>query len=76
MVYSARSAWDLAADEVSDRLVMTYEEAVVYADEAGESVLHEGPVRILPNGWVQLPTGRLLSPSSVHHVDRVPEPKD
>lgn len=48
-----------------------YESAVVYADVDAETVLHEGPVRILANGWVELPTGRLLSPSAVHHVDAV-----
>jgi len=24
------------------------------------------------NGWVELPSGRLLSPSAVHHLDRDP----
>ena len=42
------------------------------ADAAGETVLHEGPATVRANGWVELPSGRLLSPSAVHHVDRDP----
>ncbi|MFC7210104.1 hypothetical protein ACFQL3_06380 [Natronoarchaeum sp. GCM10025321] len=36
----------------------------------GKTVLHEGVVRLLGNGWVELPTGCLLSPDAVHHIDR------
>ncbi|WP_345780881.1 hypothetical protein [Halalkaliarchaeum sp. AArc-CO] len=36
-------------------------------------LLHEGDVRLLANGWVELPTGRLLSPEAVHHIDRKSE---
>ncbi|PSP49582.1 hypothetical protein BRC75_03230 [Halobacteriales archaeon QH_7_69_31] len=45
---------------------------VVYADPDGETVLHQGPATIRANGWVELPSGRLLSPSAVHHFDRDP----
>lgn len=45
-----------------------YDHAVVYAD-AEQTVLHEGPIRLLATGWVELPSGRLLSPNAVHHVD-------
>ncbi len=61
MVVSKRSLWDLFEDE--------YDEAVVYGDRAGDDVLHEGPVRIRASGWVKLPSGRLLSPEAVHHID-------
>jgi hypothetical protein len=56
-------------EAISDLLVSEYDDAVVYGDAAGETVLHEGPVRVLANGWVELPTGRLLSPDVVHHID-------
>nr|WP_267641715.1 hypothetical protein [Haloarchaeobius amylolyticus] len=46
-----------------------YDDAVVYADRESEVVLHEGAVRIRGDGWVELPTGRLLSPEAVHHID-------
>ena len=48
-----------------------YDDVVVYGDK--ETVLHEGPARILANGWVELPSGRLLSPDAVHHIDRQPD---
>jgi len=69
MVISTTSVWDEVADELSDRSVIEYEDATVYGDFEGERVLHEGAVRILPNGWIALPTGRLLSPEAAHHVD-------
>ena len=34
-----------------------------------ETVLHEGPTRVIGNGWGELPTGRLPSPEAVHHID-------
>ena len=46
-----------------------HDSVVVYADPDGETVLHEGPATVRANGWVELPSGRLLSPSSVHHID-------
>lgn len=52
-----------------DDFVKEYRDAVVYGDREGEDVLHEGPVRVLANGWVELGTGRLISPDAVHHVD-------
>jgi hypothetical protein len=70
MVVSTTSLWD----EVYDGFGREYESAVVYADRDGEDVLHDGPVRVLPNGYLELPTGRLLSPDAVHHVD--PRPAD
>ncbi len=69
MVISTESPLDLADVDVTDVLVTEYETAVVYADRTNDTVLHEGAVRILANGWVELPTGRLLSPQAVHHVD-------
>lgn len=51
-----------------------YDRAVVYADADGETVLHEGRVCVRPSGWIELPTGRLLSPDAVHHVDVQPAP--
>lgn len=69
MVVSTDSAWD----ELADLFVQEYRKAVVYADLEGETVLHEGEIRVLANGWIELPTGRLLSPRAVHHVDVEPE---
>lgn len=65
MVVAPESVWEL----FEDAFVQEYEHAVVYADFDRETVLHEGEVRVLANGWVKLPTGRLLSPESVHHID-------
>ncbi|EMA13946.1 hypothetical protein [Haloarcula marismortui] len=65
MVISTEPAWDDAVDQ----FVKDYENAIVYADIDQETVLHEGAVRVLANGWVELPTGRLLSPDAVHHID-------
>jgi hypothetical protein len=62
------SSW-LAAEE----FVVEHPEAIVYGDMDKETVLHEGPLRVLANGWVELPTGRLLSPHAVHHIDTVSE---
>jgi hypothetical protein len=70
MVMSTEPAWG----EVTDAFVTEFDDAVVYADVDSETVLHEGSVRILANGWVELPTGRMLSPSAVHHVDHTPDP--
>ncbi|WP_226011539.1 hypothetical protein [Halomicrobium salinisoli] len=63
-------------DALADYFVREYEDAVVYADYEQETVLHEGELRVLPNGWVELPTGRLLSPDAVHHVDPRPDPPE
>ena len=46
-----------------------HDSVVVYADPDGETVLHEGPATVRANGWVELPSGRLLSPATVHHID-------
>lgn len=54
---------------LSELLVDEYDDAVVYGGPDGETVLHEGAVSVRPSGWLELPTGRLLSPSAVHHVD-------
>jgi hypothetical protein len=56
-------------DELAERIEREYEAVVVYGDADAKSVLHEGPIRLLANGWVKLPSGRLLSPEAVHHVD-------
>ncbi|KAB1197588.1 MULTISPECIES: hypothetical protein [Haloferax] len=63
-------ASDRSLFELFDR---TLDDAVVYGDAEMETVLHEGPVRVLPNGWVEVPSGRLISPSAVHHIDTQPE---
>ena len=64
------------AETVVDALRTVFEDrrdsAVVYADPDGETVLQEGPATLRANGWVELPSGRLLSPSALHHVDRDP----
>lgn len=65
MVVSTEPVWD----ELPDYFVREYENAIVYADFEQETVLHEDGVRLLANGWVELPTGRLLSPDAVHHID-------
>ena len=65
MVISPEPVWEQFADE----LVISYENATVYGDFAQERILHEGEIRILPNSWIALPTGRLLSPEAVHHID-------
>lgn len=46
-----------------------YDKAIVYEDTDKETVIHEGPIKIRADGWIELPTGRLLSPESVHHID-------
>ena len=61
MVFSTESVWD--------DFLRQYDAAVVYGDVERETVLHEGPIRLLGNGWIELPSGRLLSPEAVHHVD-------
>ncbi|WP_410766002.1 hypothetical protein [Haloferax sp. DFSO60] len=43
--------------------------AVVYGDAEKETILHEGSVRILGNGWVEVSSGRLFSPNAIHHID-------
>lgn len=65
MFLSTESAWDQVKSELSRK----YERAIVYADAEQERVLHEGELRLLVNGWVELPTGRLLSPDVIHHID-------
>lgn len=65
MVISTNPVWE----EVGDCFVREYRDAIVYADFEQEVVLHEGELRVLANGWVELPTGRLLSPQAVHHID-------
>lgn len=69
MVVSTESVFDA----IEDPRVLEYEHAVVYGDADREQLLHEGAIRLLPNGWIALPSDRLLSPDAVHHVDRVPE---
>ena len=56
-------------DELPDQLLVDYENATVYGDLEQENILHQSKVRVLPNGWVALPTDRLLSPEAVHHID-------
>lgn len=51
--------------------IKEYERAKVYGEMEAETVLHEGELRVLANGWVELPTGRLISPNAIHHVDPV-----
>ncbi|WP_178915362.1 hypothetical protein [Natronomonas gomsonensis] len=69
MIAPAEAVREALLDVFEER----YEGVVVYADaDDGETVLHEGSVRIKANGWLELPSGRLLSPEAVHHVDRVP----
>ncbi|PSQ29406.1 hypothetical protein BRD06_03050 [Halobacteriales archaeon QS_9_67_15] len=65
MVVSSEPIWG----ELVEDFTREYQNAVVYADMDRETVLHEGAVRLLANGWVELPTGRLLSPDAVHHID-------
>ncbi|WP_254769238.1 hypothetical protein [Salinilacihabitans rarus] len=65
-IASRRSALDGA---VRDLFEQSYDHAVVYGDRDGEDVLHEGPVRVRANGWLELDGGRLLSPAAVDHVD-------
>jgi len=68
MVVSTTSLWD----EFPDDSLREYDDAVVYGDRDGDVVLHEGPARVLPNGWVELPSGRLVSPDAAHHIDPRP----
>ena len=69
MVISTESAWG----EIAEEFAREYQDAVVYGDRQQEVVLHEGAFRLLINGWIELPSGRLLSPDAVHHVDPSPE---
>ena len=64
-----------ARSDVDERFTQEYRSAVVYADFHQETAIHEGPLRLLANGWVELPSGRLLSPDAVHHIDTHPEPE-
>jgi len=65
---SPNPAWGGLVDE----LERAYDDAVVYADREGDDVLYRGDCRLLANGWLELPSGRLLSPDAVHHVDPGP----
>ena len=65
MVVSTTSVWD----DLGESRVIEYEDATVYGDFEQDQVLHQGTIRVLPNSWVALPTGRLLSPEAVHHID-------
>jgi hypothetical protein len=69
MVISTESA----LGEIAEEFAKEYPAAVVYADQDQEVVLHDGALRLLMNGWVELPSGRLLSPDAVHHIDPTPE---
>lgn len=69
MVISTASVWDEIADELAENQMIEYEDATVYGDFEQEQVLHQGSIRILPNSWIALPTGRLLSPEAVHHIN-------
>jgi hypothetical protein len=60
---------DSVLEGFADLFVTEYANATVYADFEQETVLHRGQVRILATGWVELPSGRLLSPAAVHHID-------
>ncbi|WP_247729881.1 hypothetical protein [Halovivax limisalsi] len=73
MVISTDPPFGLPELDEANALVRTYEEALVYADLDGETVLHEGPARVLGTGWVELPSGRMLSPDAVHHIDPATE---
>lgn len=65
MVASTTPVWDA----IADLFLQEHGEAVVDADFQQDTILHEGAVRVLPSGWVELPSGRLLSPEAVHHID-------
>jgi len=69
MVFSTDPAWS----DIDEAFVQEYQSAVVYSDREQETTLHEGTVRLLPHGWVELPSGRLLSPNAVHHIDTYSE---
>jgi hypothetical protein len=58
---------------VPEDFVLEHADVIVYGDIDKETILHEGSLRVLANGWVELPTGRLLSPDAVHHIDPVSE---
>ncbi|WP_369685102.1 hypothetical protein [Haladaptatus sp. YSMS36] len=57
------------ADEFAQIFEDEYDDVVIYGDEDKSTVLHEGPARIRVNGWVEVSSGRLLSPNAVHHID-------
>jgi hypothetical protein len=65
MVFSTEPVWS----EIAGDFTKECESAVVYADFEEGTVLHEGPLGVLGNEWVELPSGRLLSPDAIHHVD-------
>ena len=65
MVVSSEPVWG----EAIENFIRERQDAIVYGDMDQESVLYEGEIRILANRWVELPTGRLLSPNAVHHID-------
>jgi hypothetical protein len=57
------------AEAIRDLLETPLDDAVIYGTD-GETVLHEGRATIKPDGWVELPDGRLLSPGAIHHIER------
>ena len=69
MVFSTEPVWS----DIDEAFTQEFRNAVVYADFQQETVIHEGALRLLANGWVELPSGRLLSPDAVHHIDMHPE---
>lgn len=73
MVVSTESPLDLANIDLHSLFVKEYDDAVIYSDIEGETILHRGEIRILANGWVELPSEQLLSPESIHHIDKQPD---
>jgi hypothetical protein len=57
------------AEAIRDLLQTDFEHVVIYGGD-GETVVHEGSAIIKPDGWVELPDGRLLSPGAIHHIER------
>ncbi len=65
MLVPADKLSTLLADLFSEE----YDNATVYADADSDTVLHDGKIYIRPNGWLKLPSGRLVSPTTIHHID-------
>lgn len=68
-MYSPPASRESILSDGIDPFTRAYRDVVIYADVDSEEVLHEGPIVVHANGWIELEGGRLLSPSAIHHID-------
>lgn len=69
----------LKSQAVSDRLLrlfaLEYDYAAVYDGPRDADVVYEGRVAVLPNGWVELGDGTLVSPETVRRIEDLSLPE-